>query len=90
MRSGHCDWVAQDQVGASSMSGNSTMTVTENRLRKCREHSEQCRVQAELSPHPNIREAFIAAAKEWDQIAIEIQKIERDRAFATQAPRLSP
>lgn len=57
------------------------MTVAEDRIRKCRNHAEECRAKAELTAHPRTKEAFIYAAKEWDQLGKEIAEIEQMRAL---------
>ena len=64
--------------------------VAAQRSSKCRAHAEQCRAQAELSQHPRFQAGFLAAAREWERLAVEIEQIERLGEYARNKSRLVP
>ena len=55
------------------------------RARNCRAHAEQCRAWSDLATHQGHRHEFMKVAEQWDQLAQEIEEIERIRIFVPKA-----
>jgi hypothetical protein len=63
------------------------MTDIIGRIRKYRDHAEQCRVEADLALHEAAKEAFMRMAEQWEMLAKETQQIERMEIFVQSAER---
>ena len=63
------------------------MSDATDRAKNCRAHAEQCRAWFELATHALSKEEFIKVALQWENLAQEIEQIERMRTFVTRAAR---
>jgi hypothetical protein len=63
------------------------MASASERAKLCRAHAEQCRADAELDISEEARNDFLKLARQWDQLARQIEAIEEMRVFLASAGR---
>lgn len=57
------------------------MSAATTRAKKYRAHAEQCRAWSDLSQSKVIKQQFLKTALQWENLAREIEDIERMRIF---------
>jgi hypothetical protein len=68
-------------VGSGVPPDAARMPSSTERLQTCRAHAHQCRAWADLTEHEAAKEEFLRVAVQWEQLAREIEDIERMHAF---------
>jgi DNA repair ATPase RecN len=58
-----------------------------DRAKRCRDRAEQCRAWADLATHQVSKLEFMDVSRQWDELAKEIEGIERAQRFLRNARR---
>jgi hypothetical protein len=58
-----------------------------DRAKRCRACAEQCRAWADLATHQDSKREFMKVSRQWDDLAKEIEEIERARTFVRDTRR---
>ena len=63
------------------------MSEATNRAERCRKRAEHCRALADRATRQASKDEFINVTAQWDELAREIEDIERVREFVSAAER---